>query len=293
MAKLAIQGHSTRGKEVIQLLEMLGADRLGYKDTFVGFYYYIECDAIVSSDECPIDAIVYTLEEFLEKFPYKVGDDVLAYAEGCLAKFTIQDIRWNYELNKVEYKICSSWLDASLMQSYKEETMETLNNKTNKVIFESNVQSRDIMNDIIKKDMKEIKIDIPKGYEFFGIDDGNKIILTEKQPKYPKTYGECSLINGCENRIPLKIIGEFIRLINARNAYWKIAGEEMGLGKPWKPDWNDCAQHKFGLYTLENEIRCINLQVLKNIILVFPTEEMRDKFYENFKELIENCKELL
>jgi hypothetical protein len=28
-------------------------------------------------------------------------------------------------------------------------------------------------------------------------------------------------------------------------------------------------------------------------ILAFPTEEMRDTFYENFKDLIEQCKELL
>jgi hypothetical protein len=28
-------------------------------------------------------------------------------------------------------------------------------------------------------------------------------------------------------------------------------------------------------------------------LLVFPTSEMRDAFYENFKELIEECKELL
>jgi hypothetical protein len=32
------------------------------------------------------------------------------------------------------------------------------------------------MNNIIKKDMKEIKIDIPKGYEFFGIDE-NQVVL--------------------------------------------------------------------------------------------------------------------
>ena len=30
-----------------------------------------------------------------------------------------------------------------------------------------------------------------------------------------------------------------------------------------------------------------------NVILTFPTEEMRDAFYENFKDLIEGCKELL
>jgi hypothetical protein len=28
-------------------------------------------------------------------------------------------------------------------------------------------------------------------------------------------------------------------------------------------------------------------------ILAFPTVEMRDTFYENFKELIDECKELL
>jgi hypothetical protein len=28
-------------------------------------------------------------------------------------------------------------------------------------------------------------------------------------------------------------------------------------------------------------------------ILLFPTEEMRDAFYENFKDLIEKCKEFL
>ena len=53
MTTLVLKGHATRGKEVINLLEMLGANRLGYKDTFVGFYYYIECGAICSSDEYP------------------------------------------------------------------------------------------------------------------------------------------------------------------------------------------------------------------------------------------------
>lgn len=53
MAGLAIRGHATRGSEVINLLEMLGANRLGYNDTFVGFYYYIECGAIQASDEYP------------------------------------------------------------------------------------------------------------------------------------------------------------------------------------------------------------------------------------------------
>ena len=117
MTNLAIKGHPTRGKEVIQLLEMLGANRLGYKDTFVGFYYYIECGAICSSDEYPTYSTIFTLEEFEEKYPYKVGDEVIAYAEGILASFSIKGMRWNNKLNKVEYKICSSWCDVSMLSA--------------------------------------------------------------------------------------------------------------------------------------------------------------------------------
>ena len=111
--------------------------------------------------------------------------------------------------------------------------------------------------------------------------------LTPK-PKYPKTYEECSLITGCEDRIPLKIIGEFTRLINARNAYWKIYGEEMGLGKPWEPT----TEVVFCISRINNRIELI-YQGGKNDILEFPTPEMRNAFYENFKNEIEQCKELL
>jgi hypothetical protein len=83
------------------------------------------------------------------------------------------------------------------------------------------------------------------------------------------------------------------KLIICRNAYWKIAGEQMGLDKPWEPDWNDHNQPKFGIHNVQNNIHTITLHVLKNLILVFPSEEMRDAFFKNFKNLIEECKEML
>ena len=65
----------------------------------------------------------------------------------------------------------------------------------------------------------------------------------------------------------------------------------MGLGKPWAPDWLD-DNLKPCIGTASNEIiKCTSYS--DNTILAFPTEEMRDAFYENFKELIEQCKELL
>ena len=81
-------------------------------------------------------------------------------------------------------------------------------------------------------------------------------------------------------------IERLARIIACRDAYWKLAGN-------WKPNWDDMNQTKFGIHTVENQIKYITLYVLKNLILVFPTEEMRDAFFENFKEMIEECKELL
>ena len=66
----------------------------------------------------------------------------------------------------------------------------------------------------------------------------------------------------------------------------------MGLGDPWKPDWTDNYQKKWLINFYQGGI---NFTTGSNVqfILAFPTEEMRDTFYENFKKLIEDCKELL
>jgi len=66
----------------------------------------------------------------------------------------------------------------------------------------------------------------------------------------------------------------------------------MELGKTWKPDWENYDEYKYCLYITENSVNK-GIFYNDNHILAFPTEEMRDAFYENFKDLIESCKELL
>lgn len=89
------------------------------------------------------------------------------------------------------------------------------------------------------------------------------------------------------------------KLLVCSDAYWKIAGEEMGLGKPWKPDWRNSEERRYSIVNIEGDINLpetiLTKWILKvtNKILVFPIEEICDAFYENFKELIEICKELL
>ena len=130
--------------------------------------------------------------------------------------------------------------------------------------------------------------------------------IEKKKKEYPKTYEECCKIldfcgeyffttyedgihfPGEDNNIYqiLKSTSILTKLLICRNAYWKIAGEEMGLGKSWEPDYNDfnktssmyCLCGKFGL------------SVINPFQFVFPSKEMRDEFAENFKKDIDSCK---
>ena len=78
------------------------------------------------------------------------------------------------------------------------------------------------------------------------------------------------------------------------HAYWKIAGEEMGLGKPWEPNWSSVKlETKYVIYNQPNAGWVRTTSTLNRCIRAFPNPEMRDTFYENFKDLIEQCKELL
>ena len=146
--------------------------------------------------------------------------------------------------------------------------------------------------------------ELPDGYRFID-ENGNvinatKIVLEKKKKEYPKTYEECCDMLGIDSTINHTIgthfryrdtIKHFINLLICRDAYWKIAGEEMGLDKPWEPSDSDYITGRFCIFVHKGNIICDT--PAQDCILTFPTEEMRDAFYENFKELINSCKELL
>ena len=131
--------------------------------------------------------------------------------------------------------------------------------------------------------------------------DGDNFYLVKKKPKYPETYEECCKILGYSGNYNMilttdvdnKLFNAFYRLKVCRDVYWKVAGEEMGLGKPWKPDYTNAAEKKFAIWVDFGEIKLGGAFTTTQMVLSFPTKEMRNAFYENFKELIEMCKELL
>jgi hypothetical protein len=143
-----------------------------------------------------------------------------------------------------------------------------------------------------------IKYYFPDGYEFVDTDDTG-VYLKPIKTKYPDNYEECvriaKNIHGYDIHIDVpayeELMESFVKLLICRDAYWKIAGEEMGLGKPWEPDWT--SGKPFYCISVSGNIIGEGIWYTDNKILAFPTEEMRDAFYENFIDLIKQCKELL
>lgn len=148
---------------------------------------------------------------------------------------------------------------------------------------------------------EQTELDITEEYEYVddmgNVIDTKKIIIRKKKPKYPTTYEECAniLLERASVRNDLGYKGDLLvalqKLLVCRDAYWKIAGEEMGLGKPWEPDWSDFTP-KYTIVFIENDAKKVHA-ITASYILAFPIYEMREDFFENFKELIESCKELL
>ena len=289
MDKLAIKGHRTRGSEIIELLEMLGGINWPYSKYFGNeptlVYYinnhgYIFADEINNSSRCTI----YTLEEFLEKFPYKVGDRV---SSKYLKNYKIEKMEWEDTNNRVIYKLQGmGWYNASELQPYEEETMEE--NLTIQDIRDSSAEW--LLNKLQKMSAKNVLQTITDLYDRLH------------KPQYPKTFVECCEIlypNENFQLIALPFKGHNYKqlfalqqLLICRDAYWKIAGEQMKLGKPWEPDWENENTTKYTISQAKNKIRFLKAHEY-NHILSFPTTEMREAFYENFKKLIEICEDFL
>ena len=143
----------------------------------------------------------------------------------------------------------------------------------------------------------KVEVVIPDGYSYVIENDKLYFITEKKDVTYPKTYEECCRVlgvsefeynhTGTKMWYRHKLMATLDNLMLCRDAYWKIAGEEMGLDGPWEPDWNDEEQDKYGLYEI------LKYSFINPSQFVFPTVEMRDAFKENFDQYLEICKEFL
>lgn len=155
-------------------------------------------------------------------------------------------------------------------------------------------------------DMETKEIIIPQGWEIDEV-RGNKIILMESKKELPKTWEEC--IAKIKDLEYIDTKGDIEEVhFNVGAASNHINDIPVGLGKPmlalmqllvcrevyrqgWKPDWSDCKNK----WTIEYVDNCILSLVYTQTskVLSFQSEEIRNQFLENFKDLIEEAKELI
>lgn len=306
MAELAIKGHKERGKEVIALLEMLGGKN-GSTASCEGIMedhcYYIGDNqkiAFVESKYCSMlfGREAFTLEEFEALYPYKLRDKVLYkgnvhWIRGML--WTGDEIRY-----KINYSdgFSLTHLKVTDLKPYIEEDKETSPDKAKapSLIWQQYSEGRFVCK-------------LPEDLELEKIEDG-VILLKPKKKVLPRTYEGCCEVLGI-HELPymvytwnrnedvevillepqvtlLQKLETLRRIITCRDAYWKLSDD-------WSFKIGGNSQEVVyaiticGTGILKDFYHALNC----NRILVFPTEEMRDTFYENFENLINECKELL
>ena len=161
---------------------------------------------------------------------------------------------------------------------------------------------------------KEFKIQVPKGYV---IDKEKstfeKIVFKKVEKELPKSWDDLEIISGFYvdslSRV-IKTSGEIYTEENYKNTFPTKEEAKACLAlaqlcqlrdrynNGWEPDWENGAQNKFIIYIHPNnkilfDKISANTHAISRHLLTFKTEELRDKFLENFRDLINTAKPLL
>ena len=277
----------------------------------VGFYRIREDNGVHLWTDEMIEGLVE--EETKPKF--KIGDRVIVRGMSGIWEITNAEDDILYTIKRENYTFTLTTY-GSFLTLY-----ESISDKKEEMKLEDELldEYEELTDRAFKGGYEKCQSDIilngytlPDGYQFTD-ENGNvinakKIVLEKKKKEYPKNYFECCKVMDCavrpyitadepgvisyyEDDLNHKVLS-FRKLLICRDAYWKIAGENMGLNKPWEPDYK---KDRYIICKWVDEIltgyRASGFG--ERFILEFPTEEMRDAFYESFKEEIEICKELL
>ena len=154
--------------------------------------------------------------------------------------------------------------------------------------------------------METKEIIIPQGWEIDKVED-NKILLKKSKEELPKTWEECIAKIRDLEYIDRNCI--YKATFSAEATSNHMNDIPIGLGKPmralmrllvcrevyrqgWKPNWTDATENKYCIINDSNKIQT-PMYVFVSRVLSFQSEEIRDKFLENFRDLIEEAKELI
>lgn len=318
MEKIAIQGHSTRSKDVIKTLESLGGkNRSGHEGWNESNGYYVDENNYICCNtprNIPKDYKLYTLEEYEQQITRKQiaiqghptrNNDIIKILESLGGingkKYLGYDTDFYYYINTRNYIDCDP--DEHLPQGYKKYTLEE---------YEQ-----------IQKDMENkrtIQIDLNTAREWYKQGgDLRKVALqafTESElNSLPKSWEEYCKINprlDANKEIFLLTDGHINHL--SATAYYarkefpgalpsKERAEQFLIlnkllqirdyyNQGWKPDWSNKDENKYIIGVDGNRL-FTNTSSGMGFLFAFKTKELRDGFLTNFKKDLEFIKEFL
>ena len=147
---------------------------------------------------------------------------------------------------------------------------------------------------------KELKIEVPQGYEIDRQNSTFEKIVFKKIPENPKTWEDyCSLMKGKTIHYPDYY---YITLRSFEDAYnmfvtKKRAEQFIALGKllQLRDYWVKGSKFKdaIGVFTWSDGLIVTNNCDINDCAITFPTQEMADKFITCFRDLIKQASPLV
>lgn len=293
--KIAIRGHESRGKEVIQILENLGGiNRMNHSGSHTNYFYYI------SNDDNTIGWTgirtgylnAYTLEKFEKEFPFKIGDEVTITGLPDFPKVITQMV---WDCGEILYSfegLNNTWFGAKSLKKIemKEERNITLTLDKAKEWYNKGGELKEIaLQAFTEKELNPL----PKSWKEFCTrhntikDDEYYIDVDSNLLRVNDMISNHNRLEIADRNIyPSKKSAEahlaMIQLEQLRNC-WR---------QGWGPDWNDEKQTKYCINYFQGKFK-ISILYETRCFLSFPTIEMAEEFLECFKNLIEQAGDLI
>jgi hypothetical protein len=279
--KIAIQGHSTRGKEVIQILESLGGiNSCNHSGSNPACYYEIHGNTIVCVCTKSNSYKYYILDEFKKEFPLKVGDIILL--KGLNKPCEILALEWY--MDKLYYKLDNGLhYDPKTLTPYAEMKKErniTLTLDKAKEWYNKGGELKEIaLQAFTEKELNPL----PRSWEEFI--ESTKFTFNGSL-EYINGFGQWS--NGC---LPNKSIGESSKIWDKHVALFQLEQLRNCWIQNRTYEWDDHS-FKYQIKFVNNRYEILALKCVRNF-LSFPTREMAEEFLECFRDLIEKARDLI
>ena len=270
---------------MIRILESLGG-----KTSFTGlgfderYCYYINPNSIIiesriitkTKDEFKL----YTLEEFEQEFPFKIGDKVT-----IITNTPYKIIALEYYMGRLFYKLdnglnyCSKVLTP--YKEMKEERNITLTLDKAKKWYKKGGELKEIA---LQAFTEQELNPFPRSWEEFATNHARMgyYISSDGKPLMCAASGKLSSPHVCPSKESAEAHLAMIQLEQLRNCWWN----------GWKPNWNDEKQVKYCICYFHGKFK-ISILYETRYFLSFPTMEIAEEFLKCFRDLIEQAGDLI